>query len=581
MGWFAIAAVSGFLAFHAWRVIPPRPLWRVFAWLLTLILVGAALAGWFYVLMLRYRGVMSFYPDVRAHTDPQAALLAKIDWILDALSGGEVARALLGLALGFGTGYALAQPADAASQWPLRQASQTRVPLLQGPGKHIVLLLGAGTLALAIVAPYVDYWMRAATQVKSPWFELELKSARSHRVAVAQGKESLFDADALGDLSSYDEKLQDDIKYLTFIEIPQLTGGERDKKQRILTALTELQSPFQDLISQVARCADTAMKEGLSIGSLREELKPAADLMERIVLHRDDPDGAATEERAWEAQADWNDHDAFWRDIEDVPLDVNVMRVDKRQNCPPISFTGSLPRIRAYRNVPYLYTAAAYFLSFLKDDDLALKVLKDGADHAEPDYGMLYLTARLAYYAGDVTTSLKAADTAIARTQRHLERLEAYHRHDQCQGQNTLSGLKKVVCALIDRERKAELLFINLRAYYTAEDSARRGDTGGTQIAVAEELAATLDDAVKNGEADGPDLDKYAYRDTIAYVQLVAEAQKSHPDRNVFQKSARTFKLVLGEFEAKKKNQGPEPLQEWDINIARTHYDSARELAGE
>jgi len=269
--------------------------------------------------------------------------------------------------------------------------------------------------------------------------------------------------------------------------------------------------------------------------------------------------------------------------------------------CPPYAQKnpGSVtyPRIRDYRNLPYLYVAASLLFSFMTDDDSALRVLhvaeaNIGASGnkalAFKDYSFLQSAGQLSYYLGkpgDIGSSYfdyleKMRITASGRVATLKGALES------CAD----SACKKNVGKMLRRHWIAQLLATNKLAIYLAEDLARESGNAFNYVARVEEYAAWLEKADDEGTkreaidkyyAVADDF-RYYIMDTYLYAYLVLEARKTNADVEKFRKLKAQFQQVVEHIENEAaKTPNFKKIELTLVKIVRAHLASARELAGE
>jgi hypothetical protein len=564
MGWFAIAAILGFLLFWAWPLVLPHPAVddgaqsprgvRPEAWLA----VGAALA-----LLV---GLILWICFVERSSNLKDALAA--------IGHGVVARLLLGAVLGFGLGYALSR------------GLSTRAD---------VIWLALAVTILAIISPNLDSWLYRISSFKSKVFELNLAGVELqltgnmiHKVKIAESTEATAGVFTLSQLADYDKRIGQDIEYVEQIEMAELvargtkdfaTFSEIKTKKKYLTSAKELRYVFHELISRLAECFQNATDNGLSVQRIREVMVPPTQILQQIIANPGDGELGSRER-----------HDAFWKAILATPEQIDRMRVSpKQKKCteiaakyksrhPDLSNETAYPSIAAYADLPYLYVAAAKLMRFVNDTDIALQILENASAKVNwKDYRFNSLIAEYGYHQGrpaylTARPLEKMRDMAVQR-----RRKLANH----CALMPLCDTMKlSIIAELQKRDRLAEVSAMNNLVYRIAEDQARgvssAKDLHGTVLKYVVELKA-ISEKNDDGFAEG---ELSAIKDTFAYATIVMEAQKTRPDVKIFKDMARVFQDVLDALD-----KTPEASRNRafyvEQGIVRTHLRSAIELAGE
>lgn len=539
MGWFAAAAMIGFVLFQGWNRNS-----------LLLLVIPAGLAI----------GIVT-WALIPAHGQ-------HLGYIIDRLGSGSVARILLGLVLGFGGGFVIQRRlvvAFTASDW------------------SAALLLALGITILAITAPYLDDWLPRITSIKSSVLELQVRAQTAHNIAVADNMETSSSAAVFKTFSSYPRVINDDIEYMTTIEQneleyrlksdstnPALQIDHQKLMQRIKKS-EELQEIFSKLIGPISNCLWDVQRGQYSIERLRQKVTPLADLLEQIVLIKPNDD-----ER----------HHQFWSQLAQLPDWAMKIGLGKTDHCKEAKAASpSPPRIADYEDVPYLYVASMLFTHFLRDDGIALGILEKYKDNTRPDYTYWKFLAKLRYYQGrDTGSVINPFNKWRKEVLEHRERIAA---HCSVIG-SCPPEIKQRLEDLDLRERKAELVMMNNYAYFVAEDLARGVVGAAAFSATAEDYAEQIKDAIdakgnlmeseENKKAVGDNKDDFL--DTYAYTMLVLEARKIVPDVDVFRNMAHVLQRVVEHCEQKyQRSQDEFDLAE--LKIARIHHAAARDLAGE
>jgi hypothetical protein len=555
VGWFAIACVSGFFGYWAWRWLAP---WLAAQHQITIEAaeIRSAVIAFATVIIGLILWTILFQ-HVRTAGEIPAVLY-----------NGYVARSLLGLALGAGAAFVIAQRSG-----PVAAAGTPQFGILP---THLVLSMGIGILTLALVAPYVDGWFQRLTGIKSPFIELQLGAgATTHRVSVAQGENIFFTIQSLKFLQNYNDRIQGDIDYFT-------AYGKGPNNKNLVDSAKALLPAFKDVIKPVATCVQTALTQGwLSTDSARQIISPTAELLEQIIFAED-----VLDQRGEQAK-----HDQFWQLVMTMPDKVQSrVRIPE---CTAPRDIKNFPTFQKYQNLPYLHAAAALFISFMGDGDKALQVLQKASDLYKPngqpvldfkDYTFLLAMGHLSYFQGRSSKVTSYFDPfnemrAIARS-----RIEQLERKRECE-----ADLSPICYAQI-----YEIVALNQAAYYLAEDLARGNEEAKGYTARIGEYAREIKhvvDEVDNHTAKSnyfygsyvkPDM--YALLDTYAYATLVVEAEKPNPDYGLIRKEViDVLKRVVEHVEEQipKHSSKIDALDIAQLKIIQAHLASARQLVGE
>jgi hypothetical protein len=523
--------------------------------------------------------------------------------IADALQHGRVARFLLGLTLGVGVAFVMAErsffqsshedggkPAAAPKGSLADTASGNPSDGLKDGHPTLWLTsMAFGIVVLALASPHLDDWLRRLTGFKSPYVELQLASSGAHKIAVEEGADVLFSTDSLSYLAVYDTKIQQDIDYLKNYE------QEVPKRNEIVASASRLLPTFTTVIGPIAKCVQVAIDhDWLSLDSARQMLRPTADALERIIF---------AEKNLTDSHELTASNVQFWQLVMELPSVVaSSVREPECIGVPATQFTDGpagapdlFPEIKDYQNVPYLHVAAALLITFMGDNDKALRILQT----AEPkldfkDYYFLQLKGRLSYYngkPGDIRqTYLGPLDEMRSMARSHIDTLEK--KSQECKSPD--------ITIPICRELYAELQAKNYIAYFIAEDLARGSDYVGPYIArlleYGEDMRRIIDEPVSNSTRHkgfyqilGQGLYKrylpirYALLDTYAYAMLVVEARKPNPDyelirTKVIPKLRETSDTLKSLYENEAKI---ERTRLYWVRVGEVHLESAREFVGE
>jgi hypothetical protein len=350
--------------------------------------------------------------------------------------------------------------------------------------------------------------------------ELQLTGgAAAHRIAVIEGLESLFNVQPLDYLGEYDKRIDKDIAYVS-------RQKKRIRPDR-LGRMQRVKRSFHSIIKPVSDCVQTAIekKKWLSIDSAREMLRPAVNALEDIILAEDDLKKANTLAGM---------HKQFWQRLLEVPEKINTLvKTPDCEKVPKYSADQEdlLPAFSEYKDLPYLYVAAALAASFMEDSDKALQILDAAASFDFPDYFFLQLQARLRFYLSKPGNLLQSylGPLELMRTtaQKRIKVLQAAKQ--ECRTDTDL------LC----REQYAEMGAINIAAYFLAEDVARDSPYAQRYAPLLQDYVHELSRIVD--QWDNPasttasvyslhrdERDKFA--DTYGYATLVLEARKPTPD---------------------------------------------------
>jgi hypothetical protein len=496
---------------------------------------------------------------------------------------GTVARFLLGLGFGFGAAYVVVEFLPKEHSGGGHKAPIT----LLGTAFGIVLLL-------ALAAPHLDNWLRRAASIKSAFVELQLTSATTHTVAVAESGEAQSVAFSLDALTNMASKIRQDIEYMEVFETFELTaqlaeemhGGAPIQAQLSnskvkIDAAKSLVRVFEGLISPVAKCVQIALKNRLSVESLRQAVRPIADNLHEIIFNIDNQGFARVANEK---------HKQFWLGVVTLLKKDTVVYFlrDNASECLDridayVKNENWYPKISDFTDSPYLYAAAAHLLNFLGDNEAAVGLLTNAKPKFK-DYGFLTVEAWLRYFQGAPPEYFVRPLEEIRSTARiHQAVIEGVKNRcaiGPCDSKRRIARLAK---KLTKRERGAELYAVNEIVYDLSEDLARGTQGAVSYQALAETLAGEL-------LAAASDKDNAPYRDnfldTYAYVSIVLEARKPDPDVNTFRKMARILENVVenqSRVLADQTSSGA-VVSRADLSglrISRTHLAAARQLAGD
>jgi len=546
MGWFVLAAILGIVLYWAWLQLVPAaaaPMTAAACGLAAL-LIGLVL----WAILVEHSH--SFRHVVRA------------------LGHGQVARFLLGVAIGVGCAHVLLQGLAVKSE---------------------MLWVAVGITIIAVIAPSVDNWLSRVTSFKSSLIEVQLSSSTGHKVAVAEKVEAYADSTVLWWLATYNEKIGQDMDYSRLVELAELDAqsarsnaaaraAEKARIDKFLKAAGSLKAVFDDLISPLAACIRVQVESGMSLERVRDVVRAPSQNLQQIVLARDDPELSGPDM-----------HERFWRGILDAAGEIDRHRVRKNPVCakivedyrmrhPFLWDETAYPRIGKGQDLPYLYVAGALFMLFVFDVDVAVRLLDESRSRLSfIDYGYLSLLASVRYFqnqpARRVVAPLREMLTMSAA---RSAKLEEHCRRVRCEDASRLQ--------LLERERNSQLVAKNNFALSVAEDLARGVNSARELEATAESFAEDLHKALQSGKVREDH--KHYFRDTYAYTTVVIEAAKPLPNLDTFRRMARILQSTV-EFHEKQldnrldKGEAVSRADYFDLNSARRRYQSARELAGE
>ena len=607
MGWFAIACICGYLGYWAWRTLSnwlagKNQIANTEILSLAIDLSGyserlLSLSNW----LDRKHTIAKHNAGTIAATIAFAILFAglvvwaiwsqdarTVGQIADSLHHGLVARFILGLVLGAGAAFVIAERS------PLKPGGGDAAPTPGGLPMHLILSMGIGILLLALTAPYVDGWFRRLAGFKSPLIELQLVAgASTHKVSVTEGLDSLINQHHLAYMMHYDIRIRQDINYFSKY------GQNGQNQNGTIKSAVELLSTFERILVPVMTCVQTAIDQGwLSIDSARQMITPSAELLEQIIFGEAKL-GEKLEEK----------HEQFWQYLTKLPEIIHSrVGISDCYAVPLVSHDMETPKdlkalsrkFQDYNNVPYLHVAAALLISFTGDSDNALRVLQKAKDLQRADgrpaldfkdFTFLYLMARLSYYQsrpGDMSNLYLGSlnemrDLARSRI-KILEQAK-----EQCEMDSSPRGinLSPLCFAQI-----YEVVATNLTAWFLSEDLARGNEYAKNYTAQlqedAEEIKRLLDELHKHGPNKNSfysylQNDEDGLLDTYAYAKLVLESRKPNPDYDLIKKEViGVLRKVIGHREEKIKNSPQIDRYELgQLKVSQAHLASAQDLAGE
>jgi hypothetical protein len=261
----------------------------------------------------------------------------------------------------------------------------------------------------------------------------------------------------------------------------------------------------------------------------------------------------------------------------------------------PQDLKALFPRFQDYKNVPYLHAAAALLISFVGDNDAALRVLQKANDlrkaDGQPvldfkDFTFLFVIAQLSYHqqgrVGDIWSSyfglLDELRSAARSRIRNLERAK-----EECGTTLDLLCFAQIY----------KVVAINTAAFYVAQDLARGNEYAKNYTARLQEnteeikrLVSESDrrDSKRNAFYDYIQADKYSLLDTYAFARLVLEGGKPYPDNELIKiETIGVLKKVIEHREEQIIKTRPQ-IDRFvlsQLKISREHLKQAQELVGE
>jgi hypothetical protein len=647
MGWFIIAAILGFLSFWAWRSAPKtepiRPSEHIISFVetylskslpITIAYIAAGSFGLWLVLFLLDKSYI-------------------FNRITDSLGQGTAARLLLGFALGFGLAFVQERrfDSDKVDDTKARVEKRTGEPAVattpastpevtppsQPPGvdtksnseateestpanaiidagKNTVLAIALAIVFIALAAPHLDNWLSHLTSVKLPFAELQVTSVGTHRGIMADQITFYSDIRSIQYLSEYRTKLHNDLSYIESFELPEkqqdifVDEEALSELKNSITKMHALSFSFDNLVSPIATCVKSAIDNGMSRDMIRQMLLPLGHALDQIILM----------EKSLQVSELRSKHQEFWGQLMRIPVDIQpFLKQPQRDECLllPVAYsyatTGvdylpadlridAFPKIQNYDDISYLYAAALLLTSFLKEEQISLKILDKVRKETKlkiKDYYFLIWASNITINQGtSIDLIIPYLDQMRQTAQTRREVIQRFQNHcasvrydlstpvDRCNEQ--LLGLAQT---LGRREREVELRAKNNFAYYVAESLARGEKASEAYQGQAEEYARELFSAVEGrpGQRSNMgiqfDLDqKFNYLDTYAYVLMVLEARKTLPDVNKFKEFVAIFEKAVEQAESQeRKSEAIEPIRLYSKTITRSHLASAKELTGQ
>jgi hypothetical protein len=590
MGWFAITFLIGFVLY--WQRDGLRGLHGPLA-----AAAGVGLAGWAVV----YAGMHSF------------------DLLLDRIGQGSIARLLLGFALGNATAYVIEQRNELheAQVQALKNVSTSPPPLAREqsaaeatqPGAHdgkpgpeeekrgssaLESAAGMGTTALlwlaavvvfvAIAAPHLDGWLRRMTSLKLPFGELQIASVSVRPAIRAEAIDLFAEETSMRVLSTYADRITLDAQYIERVELPDLrerladysSSDIRDaiaSKERAAKDAKNLAPAFGEIVSPTARCVSDAIARGLAIETVKAKARGAADALERtLVLEGDEARNAEYIES----------HNKFWEELKQLPM-AAIPFADRegRERCEKVvaslsTWNEKYPKIKDYKTAPYLYVAAFLFVTFVRDEDVAFRIIDERYRRKDfvKDYSfLLYSGSFLNDFGRGVDVGLDLLDHMRATARERFETLR--RKQEACLRHFCLQSTVTDISKFLERERAAMLKATNNLAYYVAVDLTQGGRAGERYRGRLAEFADDLDKAIKEKYDED---NRYGYMDTFAFVTTVLEAQKRDPDVERIRNMTSMLERVVEVLEDKARTY--DRVDATALKVARAHLASARELAG-
>jgi hypothetical protein len=469
-----------------------------------------------------------------------------------------------------------------------------------------------------LASPHLDSWLNHVTRIKLPYGELTVAASSTHRTINSDALLYLADALSLTELSTYKDKLDQDIEYIEAFEIPEmeleheirkkLLNGDQDtsdsedklnKLRDVLTKAQRLRPVFNHVISPIAKCLKKALDKGMSVERIRRELRPAAEDLEEIILAGDRLSKDELEIR----------HNDFWTRVKQLPQYVHNYlddwkakdakaydgTPDEHKEC--LSYLGrddipmpvdyksrvensDLPRMADYKNVSYLGVAAFFFSAFVKDEELAQKIFdKISADLQHKDKEFLYFKSYIGYYKGWPTEAVISYLQELLNDAREhkivLERADKQCTQHPCEPDRS-----QLIQKLLKREQEAELRAVNDLAYYIGDSIARGIPSALNYRGQAEDY---VDELYRSMDKESDPENRNEFLDTYAYVSIVLESRKTEPEPDKFRSMRATLEKVAEYFETTTLNTTnlEDATARANLGLVRAHLAAARELAEE
>jgi hypothetical protein len=556
--------------------------------------------------------------DPKVGTPPASAIPASTTVVHSAAADTATVEAATAAAAAVGTAHPPAVDTASAGTTPSPQGPDRKTNgaavdangtsnILMQAGKNTVLVVALAIVFIALAAPHVDHWLSHLTTVKLPFAELQVTSIGAHRGIMADQISFYSDIRSIEYLGEYRTKLHYDLSYIETFELPEkqqeIFVDEKavERLQNSIRKMNALSFSFDYLISPIATCAKAAIDNGMSRDMVRQMVMPLGHTLDQIILM----ENSLTES---ELQSK---HREFWERLMRIPGEVQLfLKQPQKEEClliPQAYSYGAVgigidafPKIQDYKDISYLYTAALLLTSFLKEEQISLKILDRIQKELKleiQDYFFLIWASNITInqgtridlvipYLNQMRQTAQTRREAIQRFQDHCEPVykELFSPAGRC-GEELLGLAQR----LGRREREVELRAKNNFAYYVAEALARGEKAAEAYAGQAEEYAVELFSAVEGhpGQRSNMGLQfdlgaKYDYLDTYAYLLMVLEARKAVPDVNKFREFVAIFEKAVEQAETEERDsRSLEPRNLYGRMITRTHLATAKELAGQ
>jgi len=570
MGWFAIAALAGAVAFYGFpgtwewaRVHWPRVVGIVVAPLIVCIVCVAYIP---FIANIWHSG--------------------RVD---DALGRGAFARILLGGILGYGVAYVVRE-IGTGKDFPTTGT------------KHTVHILGAAILLLAISAPHIDRWFSHLSSLSLPIGEIKLTTVSTgHRfLAPNTVKEELFDLSPIVFLYQLPQHMEQDEKYIDLVEKPSISRTDEPSATETLeTASTRIDQlrlgVFAD-VHNLAACLYSAIEHGMSIDTARRDILPIAETLEQMIAIRATP--STGNDQTWNKHvvelqlllSNVNEHASDFQMSNPSECHSHFKKPDSAKELDP-----ELEKLSTFANPwldPYLINVTAQLLLFGNNDVAALNILqlrdKPNSPWPKaqfPDYNLPYLIGRIMSYEGQPIREVQAQFQETLNLARDSE-ASIQAARAQCALESACFSKLATLDGLANRAVTAKFVAMNAFAMVIAQALAARLDEAYPYQAIMSEYAEALCNAgrIQNPPCQGPDNlrgdDRDEILDTVAFVWLVEEAQKTDPDRD----KLRQIVVLLSDVVAHRRQPvesanapvGKTTLQ--DLALFREHLALAQQL---
>jgi hypothetical protein len=547
MGWFVVACVAGFVLFWIFRALLPLLAKASSFWI--------AVAGGAIILAL------------------VLFVMFDMDWIRQAiarLGDASGARLSLGLILGAGFGF----------YWLREFGPQPDGQTDTGRSARM-LWVGLTVILLALIAPHIDRWLLHLTSFKTSVVEIQLASiANTNKSIKPDNREFFNDQSILVNVQGYADSIDKDIWLIDLFRLADVKSRleQAPKDDRLLelqTSLTnqkkqleELRDAFTTIVGPLARCVKNAIDNGYDIESARNTLRGVGDLLTQISLLQ----SQKSAEQMLQTKSS-----EFWEALKKIPPQIALyVTGDIKDQCLNIVSrqVTTFPDSRNYRNLPHLFGAMSFLLTFVNDNIVALRNLESPQAQNlwtfSDDFNVQWLQATLMYYRGDDVSryaGILEKMRATTKEQRDLIKRVTDRCADKCS-----PDTKKWGPILTARAQNADYFAMNLLVFGVAEDLAEGLQPAEQLLPIALKYAAEL----KSKTPDNSD-----YLDSAEFLFTVAEARKPEPERDLkkINEAVETFSLLIAKLSQKiAHTSSPSKLDYLNLKQLRAHLTSAKGL---